>query len=217
MKNHPDNNQEKNKREEILRAAKKLFMERGYTHTSVRHIIKEADTSMGNLYFHFKNKTEIVRVISKEFLDILRRQIKQVNELGLSPEIGFALDFRIGFITTLEDEKLSRLWLNVRNTPEIHQYSLENKRIRLRSFFGDRFSGDELNLLAHAIQGISDSFFEEKKAGTLKVPSVVLSNTIIDYSLRLLGYSRPQIQNAIQEVEKYITAKRISTDDYFNF
>jgi AcrR family transcriptional regulator len=217
MKNDSSNNQEKHKRDDILRAAKKLFMEQGYHHTSVRQIVQEANTSMGNLYFHFKNKLEIVKVISREFMDILRDQIKQVHDLGYSPEIGFALDFRLGYITTLEDPKLSQLWLVVRNTPVIHQYSLENKRIRLRTFFNDNIDDNELDLLAHAMQGIADSFFEQKKAGTLKVDSVLLSNTIIDYSLRLLNYPKSQIKNAIQEVEKYIKKKHISTDAYFNF
>jgi len=217
MQNDSNNNQEKHKREAILRAAKKLFMEQGYRNTSVRQIVKEADTSMGNLYFHFKNKLEIVTVISKDFMDILRSQIKQVHDLGFSPEIGFALDFRIGYITTLEDQRLSQLWLVVRNTPPIHQYSLENKRIRLMTFFSDRIKKDELDLLAHAMQGIADSFFEQKKAGTLRVDSVILSNTIIDYSLRLLEFPKSQIKNAIEEVEKYIEAKHISTDAYFNF
>jgi len=217
MQNDSNNNQEKHKREAILRAAKKLFMEQGYRNTSVRQIVKEANTSMGNLYFHFKNKLEIFTVISKEFMDILRNQIKQVYDLGFSPEIGFALDFRIGYITTLEDPKLSRLWNIVRNTPEIHQYSLENKRIRLMTFFNDRIDDDELDLLANAMQGIADSFFEQKKAGTLKVDSVILSNTIIDYSLRLLEFPKSQIKSAIQEVDKYIEEKHISTDAYFNF
>ena len=85
------------------------------------------------------------------------------------------------------------------------------------TFFSDRINKDELDLLAHAMQGIADSFFEQKKAGTLKVDSVILSNTIIDYSLRLLEFPKSQIKNAIEEVEKYIEAKHISTDAYFNF
>ena len=217
MNNDSKRNHEKNKRDEILRVAKKLFMEKGYRNTSVREIVKESCTSMGNLYFHFENKSEILKEISKEFIDILRRQINEVHDLGFSPEIGFALDFRIGYITTLEDPKLSRLWLVIRNTPEIHQYSLENKRIRLKSFFGDRIPDNELNSLATAIQGIADSFFEKKKGSTLKFDSVVLSNTIIDYSLRLLGFSKSQITHAISGAERYIEEKHISTDAYFNF
>jgi AcrR family transcriptional regulator len=217
MANDSSRNHEKHKRNEILRAAKKLFTEKGYRSTSVREIVREAGTSMGNLYFHFKNKSEILREISREFVDILRKQINEVRDIGFSPEIGFALDFRIGYITTLEDPKLSRLWLVVRNTPEIHQYSLENKRIRLKSFFAGRIPEEELLPLATAIQGIADSFFEQKKSGRLKFNAEVLSNTIIDYSLRLLGFSKAEIRHAISEVERYVEEKHISADAYFYF
>lgn len=215
MANFSDKKKSLKKHDEILRAAKKLFTEIGYEQTTVRKIVEEANTSMGNLYFHFPNKLSILRVISKEFINILRNQIAQIHSLEFSPEVGFALDFRIGYITTLEDIKLSKLWLVVRNIPEIHKYSLENKRIRLKTFFGDRIPAQEFSSLAIAIQAIADSFFEQKKEGNLSENAVSLSNTIIDYSLRLLGYSPERISEVINEVENYITKHNITTADYF--
>ncbi len=203
------------KRDEILRAAKKLFTELGYEQTSVRKIVEEANTSMGNLYFHFPNKLCILKVLSKEFITILRNQITQIHSLNFSPEVGFALDFRIGYITTLEDSKLSKLWLVVRTIPEIHKYSLENKRIRLKTFFGKQIPDRELGSLAIAIQAIADSFFEQKREGNLSDNAETLSNTIIDYSLRLLGYSPEKIFEVIKEVEDYINKHNITTADYF--
>ena len=205
------------KRDDILIAAKRLFLSNGYDNTSVRQIVQEANTSMGNLYFHFPNKLSILKVISKEYIDILRNQIRKIHDQDFSPELGFALDFRIGFITTLEDPKLSQLWCIVQNTPEIHAYSLENKRIRLRTFFGDRIHPEELDLMAIAIQGIADAMFQQKRDGKVREHPVTLSNTIIDYSLRLIGYSREQIQKAISEAEQYIQEEHIERDAYFNF
>lgn len=212
-----NNKQDIKKRDDILIAAKRLFLSNGYDNTSVRQIVQEASTSMGNLYFHFPNKLSILKVISKDFIDILRNQIHKVHDEGFSPEVGFALDFRIGFITTLEDPKLSQLWCIVQNTPEIHAYSLENKKIRLRKFFGDRIHPEELDLMAIAVQGIADAMFQQKRDGNVREHSVVLSNTIIDYSLRLIGFSRQRIQNAISEAEEYIQAEHIERDAYFNF
>jgi len=205
------------KRDEILRVAKKLFSEKGYNNTSMRDIVKEAHTSMGNLYFHFPNKLAILKLICREFIYKLRSQIYQIHRLNFSPQTGFAIDFRIGYITTLEDPKLSRLWLVARNIPEIHRFSFENKRIRLRTFFGDRIPEEELDFLAIAIQGIADAIFEQKKNENLHGDSVRLSNKIISYSLKLIGYSDNEIQKAINEAEDYVTKKHISTDPYFKF
>ncbi len=205
------------KREDILFAAKKLFLENGYDNTNVRQIVHEANTSMGNLYFHFKNKQNILKIISKEYVAILQNQIYKIRDLGFSPEIGFAIDFRVGFITTMEDPKLSQLWCMVQNMPEIHKYSVENKKTRLITFFGDRIKDEELEFLAIAIQGIADAMFQKKRNGQVIENPVILSNTIIDYSLRLLGYSHNKIQTAICQAERFIREEGIHRDDYFNF
>lgn len=205
------------KHNDIVEAAKKLFMEKGYTSTTVRDIVETANTSMGNLYFHFPNKISILKHITKKFITVLRNQIKSIHELDFPPEVGFALDFKIGYITTLEDVKLSQYWVVVQNTPEIHKYSLENKKIRLQTFFGERIDPDELDYLATAIQGIADGIFQQKREGKVNDSPGKLSNTIIDYSLRILGFNKNEIQNAIAQAEKYINEHEISTYDYFNF
>jgi AcrR family transcriptional regulator len=210
-------NSSKNKRDLIIETAKKLFAEKGYDNTSVREIVNEAHTSMGNLYFHFPNKLEILKIICLDFVNILRDQIYQIYSMNFRPEVGFALDFRIGYITTLEHPKTSQFWTASRNIPEIHQYSLENKRIRLKTFFGDRVSQEEFDLLAIAIQGIADGIFEQRRQGKISGNSAKLSNTIIDYSLRLLGYSSEDIRRVIKEVDMYIKQHGITIHKYFGF
>jgi AcrR family transcriptional regulator len=206
-----------NKREIILQTAKKLFAKQGYDNTSVREIVQRANTSMGNLYFHFPNKQSILKVICKEYVNILRNQIQRVSELSFRPEVGFALDFRIGYITTLEHPKTSQVFSAAQNIPEIHEFSLENKRLRLKTFFNSKISPEENNYLAIAIQGIADGIFDQKREGKLTERSSVLSNTIIDYSLRLIGYSKPEIAKTIEEVNDYIKKNRITIDKYFYF
>ena len=82
-------------------------------------------------------------------------------------------------------------------------------------FFGDRIPADELEFLATAIQGIADAFFHQKQEGNLVENAAELSNAIIDYSLRLLGYSPAEIRRTIKITEEYIQNKRITTDKYF--
>ena len=69
--------------------------------------------------------------------------------------------------------------------------------------------------MAIAIQAIADSFFEQKREGNLSDNAVTLSNMIIDYSLRLLGYSPKRIGEVIKEVDEYIENNSISTAEYF--
>lgn len=205
----------RDKYDNILLAAKKLFSELGYEQTSVRQIVELANTSMGNLYFHFPNKLSILQAICKNYIDILREQITKIHSLSFCPEVGFALDLKIGYINTLENPKLFPLWLVIRKIPEIYRTNIENKKIRLQKFFGDKINPEELDPLAIAMQGIVDSFYEQKGKGRLNQDSINPGYRIIDYSLRLLGYSQKRIQEVIQEVETYIQKHQITVAEYF--
>jgi len=205
------------KRDDIIKAALKLFSDVGYEKTTVRQIVSQANTSMGNLYFHFPNKQSILEYLCSDFVDCLRKQIQKIHDMNFSPEVGFALDFRIGYLATLEDDTFSKIFAMARNTSEIHQRSLENKRIRLKTFFGDKIPVEELEIIAIAIQGIADAIFEQKHNNSLKTNSDKLSDIIVDYSLRLLGYSQFRIQEIIAEVNRYIAENNITPKDFFSF
>ncbi len=70
---------EQARREQILSAARRCFIERGYHPTRMDDIAKEAGLSKGGVYFHFKSKQEVFSSLvdeeygrSMEFLKSVR-------------------------------------------------------------------------------------------------------------------------------------------------
>ena len=53
----------------IIDAAERLFAERGYVQTTMQDVVKEADTSIGNLYFYFGNKDDLLQAVVERALD----------------------------------------------------------------------------------------------------------------------------------------------------
>jgi AcrR family transcriptional regulator len=53
-------------RQRMLRAARRLFAKRGYAATTMREIAAAAETSIGNLYFYFRNKDELLGTLFRE-------------------------------------------------------------------------------------------------------------------------------------------------------
>lgn len=56
-------------RKRILEAALRLFNDSGTAAISTNHIAAAADVSPGNLYYHFRNKEEIVRALIEALLE----------------------------------------------------------------------------------------------------------------------------------------------------
>jgi AcrR family transcriptional regulator len=71
--------------ERILRAARRLFLTRGYQRTTIRDICRAARLSNGTLYFHFKNKDAIYARIYEECFQFLNNMLEQAVRPDMPP------------------------------------------------------------------------------------------------------------------------------------
>ena len=60
---------------EIMAAAMQLFMEKGYIHTTTQDIVDKVNISRGLLYYHFKNKEDILYCLVEQYSDKLLKDI----------------------------------------------------------------------------------------------------------------------------------------------
>lgn len=59
-------------RQRILDAARRVFLERGVSKSTLEHIASEAEVTRGAVYWHFENKTEIFHAIREQvFLPLI--------------------------------------------------------------------------------------------------------------------------------------------------
>jgi AcrR family transcriptional regulator len=64
---------EQARREQILRAARRCFIDNGYHPTRMDDIAREAELSKGGVYFHFKSKQEVfAQLVEEEFARSMR-------------------------------------------------------------------------------------------------------------------------------------------------
>lgn len=75
------------KRLAILKAASKVFSERGYRGASMDEIALEAGIVKGTLYYNFKNKEELFDQIVEYGINELKSKIEEVNKLDMNARL----------------------------------------------------------------------------------------------------------------------------------
>ncbi len=71
--------EKKEPKDEILKAALKLFTQKGYFNTSVADIRREADVSTGTIYHYFKNKEAIADALYQDIVTSLNESLKEIK------------------------------------------------------------------------------------------------------------------------------------------
>ncbi|MCL6452544.1 MAG: TetR/AcrR family transcriptional regulator [Alicyclobacillus sp.] len=77
---------DRNRREQILQAARALFREKGYHATTIRDIADEAGMLSGSLYAHIRTKEDLLFEITDEIADQFLDEMKAVAGRSLPPD-----------------------------------------------------------------------------------------------------------------------------------
>lgn len=91
--------QPEERKEELIGVAIKLFMEKGYVHTSVKDIYTAVNGSFGMFYHHFKSKEEIFEAAMAKYTD---QFVKGISDILQNREIPFEHRYQLVFSHWLE-------------------------------------------------------------------------------------------------------------------
>ena len=85
-------------RADIIRAAERLFIERGYYATGIKDIAAEAGIVHTSIYYYFKNKEAIARAVFDVFAGQIEEEVRRVHEerrdLLFKTVFGYVLIFK---------------------------------------------------------------------------------------------------------------------------
>ena len=81
--------EETNRRADILRAAGRLFAEKGYAATTIRDIAGAVDMQSGSPFYHFRTKQDMLRAVVLEGMGAINAAVAQAAASGKSPRATF--------------------------------------------------------------------------------------------------------------------------------
>ena len=79
-------------KKEIIQTAIRLFLERGFSNTSVKLISDKLGISTGNLTFHYPTKEHLLAVLVEMLCDFQWRSMETALEEGSSPLMALCLE-----------------------------------------------------------------------------------------------------------------------------
>ncbi|MEA4956534.1 hypothetical protein SDC9_07669 [bioreactor metagenome] len=96
-----------NNKRKIVDAVFVLSLKNGFDRVSIKQIQEESGLAIGSIYYHFKNKDEILEyMVEKYLLDSFNELKREVEKLDLSfmKKIDFIFNYKINYFATKEIE-----------------------------------------------------------------------------------------------------------------
>jgi AcrR family transcriptional regulator len=102
-------------RDRILQTSLRLFNDNGEPRITTNHIADELDISPGNLYYHFRNKDDIINLLFQQFerqmeaaLQVPERRVPNMEDMWLYLHLVFETIWEYRFLYRDLDNILSR-------------------------------------------------------------------------------------------------------------
>ena len=198
-------------RDKILRAAAKLFVQKGYEDTTMKDIVKAARASIGNVYFYFENKESLAWTLLEEaatsawvrtdeaIADVPRGAARlavmvvanAMNLLG--PNAGLTRILLFGATTrTLRDRVGERFAARIRS------YILDNM---------PSYPKENIDTAVTAWIGAARHCIEQRLLGAIGGEPLDVARFIVRWNLRAIGIADAEIDQAIDVASKVVAER----------
>ena len=199
-------------KDKIIETSLKLFNRDGSHAVTTNHIKDALKISPGTLYYHFKNKEEIVRYIFKGITEEFTRLFENTGS-HLTPkefmgmvESMYGLLYRYRFFYTdiamllQRDAELEKMYMENRKG----RYMAQDKLYRVlvaSEIIREIESGDELRCIFDNLWMVTDFYFAYTGASLGKIKQSDIKNGVQHYLVMMKPYFT---ESAINELREYI-------------
>lgn len=122
---------------EIIQVASRLFLNRGYSKTTIKAIADELDISTGHLMFYFPTKEHLLAVLVHMLCDFQWKMMQNHVEEGNTSVMALCLELSTMAAMCEEDEIAKDLYLSAYTHPLTLDIIRKNDTARAKTVFGE--------------------------------------------------------------------------------
>jgi len=154
------------RRDEIIEASQRLFVQKGFVKTKVSDIVREVGVSQGTFYYYFKSKEEVVDAIVDNYIfEIVKKSLPIMSDRNLTA------------LQKLEGMAECQLEVNMRSNRNIHGI----KGVDIHERVIGQIIRKLVPLQVEVIQqGVGEGLFKVRHARELTEIFVVAANILFD-------------------------------------
>lgn len=166
----PISGSDTSRRRELIATAKRLFLERGYSQTSVASIVREAGVAQGTFYLYFKSKQAVLPYLRAEVLGHYMRAFEAgTTDAALPADVRLVAGLARIHEIMREQVPLVRVLREATSSEEIEQIWLEGRETLSKPLarliedgrVDGSFAVDDPRMAAHlALALLDDLLFE---------------------------------------------------------
>lgn len=124
---------------EIVQTATRMFLERGYTETSLKAICDELDISTGNLTFYFPTKEHLLALLVKMLCRYQWEMMEQAADEGKTSLMALCLELTAMAASCEESEIAKDFYLSTYTHPMTLDIIRKNDTEKARQVFGKEY------------------------------------------------------------------------------
>lgn len=185
----------------ILRAARKLFANKGFDATTIQDVVAAARTSTGNLYFYFRNKDDLLwAVVQDSATAVVTRGDELVAAAPKGPARLAVLVFLNLHLALGQHRELTQILMVGVSREIVYDRIIDGFAGRLRNYLRANFPDlpeENVELTVSSWGGAVIMCLERQVLGRLDAEPLRIAEFVVRWNLRGLGVPEKEIDSAI--------------------
>lgn len=206
----------KTSRERFIRAARHRFASQGYAATTTRQIVADAGSSMGNLYFYFRDKEGILRAVLEDATREAARAVDAAIARVPAGPAQLAIAVITGVESLLAERELARIVFVEAPRSGLRAEAVAPFASRVQRFFEatpDLLDGIAPSIAASAWTGALWQAVEDQLDATPEPVPRDLGRALARWNLRAAGLPPETVARALHDADAALAALDVSTAD----